>query len=471
MRELTDASSCLRLEAGHECLPMPYDRGSVPQVHSSKSLMNLLSDFLSRRLPFFYGHLMVAVALMAQIGSSPGQTFAVSAFTPYLQESLGLSSSRLAAAYMLGTMLAALPLALVGPISDRFGLRRTLVGVSFGLSVACLVTSAAGGFLSILFGFLLLRCLGQGGLTLLGSNIVSMWFQHRLGRVNAIMSAGGAAAFAFVPLLLIDSIEHIGWRQTYVAMGTLIAIVLVPMFALVLRNRPEDVGQLPDGTDLQSTTNCRQGSAPLKPAREFGLRDAALHQSLWILALGMVLWAMTGTGLVFYALAIFEEQGIEPTRSKLMFVTFSTSMLALQIVGGLLADRLPMHRLLAVGFALLAAGATVVPLTHQIEQVHLFACLFGAGQGLTISVNSTMWVRYYGRRNLGKIRGTVWSLTVAGSGCGPFVLGLFHDAVGSFEPGLWLFAALLWPLAPAGLWATPPAAKGAVEPHANKSTG
>ncbi len=161
--------------------------------------MHRLSQTLATRLPFFYGYVMVLIAVWAQFCSSPGQTFAISAFTPFMQESLGLSASKLSAAYMLGTFLAAFPLFIIGPIADRFGLKSTTVGVAIALSLACWITSNASDFVSLLFGFLLLRFLGQGALTLLGSNIVSMWFRERLGTVNSVMSVGGALAFAGAP--------------------------------------------------------------------------------------------------------------------------------------------------------------------------------------------------------------------------------------------------------------------------------
>jgi len=75
---------------------------------------------------------------------------------------------------------------------------------------------------------------------------------------------------------------------------------------------------------------------------------------------------------------------------------------------------------------------------------------------LAISVSSTMWVRYYGRENLGKIRGAVWCMTVAGSGCGPLILGQLSDLLDSYQIGLWLFVAMLAPLSVLTLWATPP---------------
>jgi MFS family permease len=80
----------------------------------------------------------------------------------------------------------------------------------------------------------------------------------------------------------------------------------------------------------------------------------------------------------------------------------------------------------------------------------------GASQGILGAVQSTLWVRYYGRQHLGKIRGSTWTATVAGSSLGPFVMGVTFDLFGSYNTSLWLFAAILLPLIIATPFATPP---------------
>lgn len=419
--------------------------------------MDQISGWLAKRIPFFYGYVIALIALLTQVCSSPGQTFAISAFTPHLQDSLSLSSSQLAAAYMFGTMLAAIPLAIVGPLADRFGLRWMTVAVAVALTAACLLISRATGFYTLLLGFLLLRFLGQGSMTLLGGNLVSMWFRKKLGTVNAVMSVGGAAAFAIVPGLMVATIDEIGWRAAYVSLGVSVFVLLVPASVVLIRNRPEDLDLHTDG-DLSAKVEATVDRAVNQGSTEINLSlsDAMAHRTFWILAADMAAWALIGTGIVFHSFAIFTEQGIAASHIPWMFTTFSMSMLAMQVIGGVLADRSPMHWLLATGFALLSIGACVVPLAREAWAMHLFALAFGAGQGLAIAANSAMWVRYYGRAHLGKIRGTVWCITVAASGCGPFILGVFKDMDQAFTNGLWLFALTLLPLAVISLWASQP---------------
>lgn len=412
--------------------------------------MNRLPNLLAARLPFFYGYVVAILAVLATVCSSPGQTFAISAFTPYFQESLGLSSSKLAAAYMLGTFLAAFPLSAIGPLSDRFGIRKACIGAAIGLSLACFLVSQASGFYTLFLGFLLLRFLGQGAMTLLASNMVSMWFQQRLGRVNAAMSVGGAAAFGIIPVVLVSAIDVLGWRTTYVVMGCAVALLLVPAVFLFFKDRPEEIGLLPDG-QAHSTGEDSDGEF-----QDVTFEEAIRHRTFWIMATALALWALIGTGIVFYAYPIFQQYGIEIGDAKLLFTTFSASMLAGQILGGVMADRFEINRILAIGYLGLFIGALIIPMTQSLLHMHLFALFFGFGQGVSISASATLWVRYYGRTHLGKIRGAVWCSTVAGSGCGPFVLGLFRDWTGTYDLGLWLFALALLPLAPLILWATAP---------------
>ena len=68
------------------------------------------------RLQFFYGWLMLPVVMLLNVCTAPGQTYVVAVFNPHLRTALSLSSSQLSGAYMLGTLLAAVPMIWVGDL-------------------------------------------------------------------------------------------------------------------------------------------------------------------------------------------------------------------------------------------------------------------------------------------------------------------------------------------------------------------
>ena len=75
---------------------------------------------------FFYGWVMLGVAVLMAAATMPGQTVLMALFNASIRESLGLSIEQISGAYTIGTIIASLPLPLVGRIADRLGLRRRL---------------------------------------------------------------------------------------------------------------------------------------------------------------------------------------------------------------------------------------------------------------------------------------------------------------------------------------------------------
>lgn len=414
-------------------------------------------DSLAERVPFFYGWVMVPIAMVAHICSSPGQTFGVSVFNPHMREALSLSQTELSGAYMLGTLLASLPMTYVGHLMDRFGPRRVLAGVAVLFGLACMGVSQVSGLFTLFLAFLFLRMLGQGSMSLLASGTVALWFNRRLGTVSGIMSLGMAVGMGGIPTMNLWLIDSLGWRWSYVVLGVGVWALVLPLVALIYRNRPEDVGQLPDGRQLEETS--AQGETEAKPlVREpvFTLQQALHTRAYWIVAASVAFWSMSVTGIHFHSVQIFVDRGLTAAHAAAMFGVYAAAFAVLRFVGGVLADRVPLNGLLAVGHVGMAAGFALLNELSTPMSGHVFAGVLGGADGILIAVSTTLWVRYYGRRHLGKIIGSLATVGVASSSAGPLLMGTAHDLFGRYDESVWLFTAICIPLAIAGLLATPP---------------
>ena len=116
-----------------------------------------LHRLLARRDTFYYGWVMAAATMVTGICTSPGQTYGISSFNSSFRESLSLSDTQLTGAYMLGTLIAALPMTYIGALFDRYGGKRTLAVVVFVFGLACFATSRVTGVVTLFGCFLLLR--------------------------------------------------------------------------------------------------------------------------------------------------------------------------------------------------------------------------------------------------------------------------------------------------------------------------
>jgi MFS family permease len=419
---------------------------------------------LAARLPFYYGWVMVAVAMIATAVTGVGQTYGISVINPSLMDSLDISLSALSAAYMAGTLLAALPQPYIGSLMDRFGIRRTMLAVVLLLGAACLFFTRVDSLATLLIGFFLLRLLGQGGLSLLAGNISPMWFRDKLGTAAGIVSGSFSVSNAVVPALFLSLLNRFGWRGTYSRLGGLVWLIMLPILLLVFRDKPAEVGQEMDGRKQKSAT---KQDLRVEAEYSFPVKEARRTPAYWIMLISGSLFAMIVTAVFFNLLSIFDELGIPPQVATATYSTFAGVSLSTQLLLGRLANKGPLHYLLLISLSLLAGSIAVLTAATTPWIAHAYAVLLGISAGLFSLVGGTMFARYFGRAHLGKLNGSVVTAQVAASSLGPLITGLVFDLTGSFQISLWLFVGILVPAAVFSLKALPPSFPGNLEEHLN----
>src|SRR5262249_7026242 len=91
----------------------------------------------------------------------------------------------------------------------------------------------------------------------LGATVVQRWFVERSGLVLGILTAAMATGqLIFLPLLASLTENH-GWRSVSLTVASVLVLV-IPLVALKLRDRPSDLGVLPYGAKEPPTEAPRQ---------------------------------------------------------------------------------------------------------------------------------------------------------------------------------------------------------------------
>ena len=410
---------------------------------------------------WFYGWLMLPLAIAMMLATSPGQTYGVSYFNERFIAEFGLSNTTLSTTYMVATLLAAASLTFIGALIDRHGTRRMAVIGFVALTGGCVFASRSNGLVTLFLSFLMLRTFGPGTMTLLANHTLAAWFDRRLGLATSIAQTVMAAAFALIPAGIVLLIGEVGWRGTYLVFAGIFGLGFLPLVAIFLRSSPCEVGQVPDGVRYQATSRQRTPTSE----SEFTLAEAMHQQAYWILLISTAMWSLIGTGLVFHLVGVFQEQDFDARDSTAAVIAVAWTMGLTQVIGGMLADRLAMRWLLMTAMSLIAVACVVVPYATNLETLVFGYGIYGCGQGIKTVIAGTAWARYFGRAHLGKIRGTSLSAAVGASAVGPVVMGVSADYLGGFAPALWLFAGIALACAAASYWAIPPIAREAVAPQ------
>lgn len=409
------------------------------------STVTPIHDSVIARVPFFYGWVILFAGTLGYIMTSPGQTYVISVVLEPLLADLEMSRSLTSILYGVATVISGLALPAVGRSVDRYGSRLMVVGITILSIVSCLFMAAVSnvgtyGTAAMLFvAFLLLRLFSHGSLTVVSQNVINQWWIRRRGTVmgiNGILWALlGFGAFPIVVRWLVDLYS---WRWAYVLQAIMLLLIMLPLGALLYRNRPEDFGLHPDGQ------LSREGdeSSLLTTEENWTLHDAIRTLAFWITGLGIAVNGMMITGLFFHMQSIFEDSGLAASSAALVFAPIALTSALVNLGGGPLADRVPANYLLGGGLLLLSVSLVMALYLSGVTMAMLYGVMLGTSIGTIVLVQNIIWANYFGREHLGSITGAATTILMIGNGLGPVPLGLARDLLGSYNQALYLLALL-----------------------------
>lgn len=375
---------------------------------------------------------MLLIAALGVYLAGPAQTYGVSVFIDPMLASFGWSRSLISSSYAMATLVGAGGVLLTGRLLDRYGHRKVLAGAALGFGLAMIVMGAVSDPLTLTLGLSLLRGFGIGALLLASRTLVSQWYVARRGRALSLVAIGGALSLATVPAANGWLIEQLGWRLTWWINALSIWILLLPVAALLVRDRPEHVGQLPDGRPPRMTETGSPGGDELAWQPNAAVRT----RTFWLLLLASMVPGLVITGLDFNLVSILSERNLAVGAIAVVFTASSIVQLPASLVSGYLVDRFPSRYVLAIGQLLLAAAVIWLLLTGTLMHAVAYGVLRGLMLGVWEVALDATWPAYYGRRYLGGIRGRTFGAEIVGAAIGPIPFGLIYDLFNSYTAAL-----------------------------------
>jgi MFS family permease len=375
----------------------------------------------------FYGWYMLLFCTIVRGFTAPGQTIGVSAFTDDLIESLGTSRSAVATAYLVGTLTGAAALPFVGRWIDRAGVKHTLTIVSVGFAAAVALTGTVQNIVMLAFAFVGLRMLGQGSLSLIGSQGVVMWFERRRGFALALNAMGTVAILSLAPLTFAALIGAFGWRSTWVILGVFLAITLVPIARFAIIDRPEQIDQVPDGKASDQPANLVRG-------RSYTVSEAVRTPAFWTITAVAFMAGAVSTGLTFHNTDLLGEQGLTKTQAAAIFIPQLIGSVSSSFVVGSLTDRMSARPLMFFGGAMLGLGTFLATVAEPGVMSAVYGLTLGLGGGAIGALSGALYPKWFGIDHIGSIKGIATTANVGASAIGPLILSIGNDISGSYEP-------------------------------------
>lgn len=410
-------------------------------------------------LPFYYGWAIVAVGALAMVATLPGRTHGLGMITERLLNDPRLQLSRTAYGWMnlWATLLGALFCLPCGYLIDRLGSRIMLTGVVVGLAAVVLVMSNLTGQIAFFVALPLTRGLGQSALSVVSMTVVGKWFQRRLGLAMSVYSFLVAIGF-IVAFRAGSSVRDYDWRGVWSGMGWILLLGIAPLSWLLTRDTPAGNASEFDGRRGDALTDADSVS-------DFPLAAALLTPAFWIFALSSSTYGLIASGISLFNESILIERGFDKSVFyEVSMISTGTALLS-NLLGGWIATRWSMPRVMAVAMLVLAGALVSLPWVSSYLQAVCYGMAMGVAGGVVTVLFFMFWSKAYGRAHLGRIQGAAQMLTVVASALGPLLLAECKARTGSYTLMFYVLAGIVACLGAAAWQVTVPNPHAATEPE------
>jgi len=392
----------------------------------------------------YYGYWIVAAGFVTQFVAVGMANYVVGSFLIPMTEEFAWSRAEFTAARSIGQVVLATTGFLIGTHIDRWGGRPFIV-------VGALVLSAAmfslGSINTLGQWFLINGLMLTMGSAMIGNLVVNVtlgkWFVEKRGKAVALAGMGISLAGIVLPPVATLLVDCFGWRDSWRILG-LVALLLTLPAALVVRRRPEDFDQHPDGHSHDEVASGKGAAARLDFDKSMTRAQAMRTSSFYFLVLAFGLFQISITVMLTQTIPLMTDSGYSRLVASSMISLASVPAFFSKPFWGILIDLYSPKKLAAIGAAI--TGSAILLIVWSINQqldfwVYGGFLLMGVGWGGLLPLQEVIWASVFGRRYLGSVRSTAMPFTFGMSALGPILVAYYYDIAGNYDLSLVVIAS------------------------------
>ena len=365
-----------------------------------------------------------------------------------IEEDLGWSRTITSLAISVNLVIYGVTAPFAAALMERFGVRRIAIGALALLSLGTGLTAVMTASWQLVFLWGVLVGLGTGSTALVfGALVANRWFTKRRGLVVGIFGAAWATGqLAFLPLFA-RIIEHQGWRYASLTVAMLSA-ALIPVVAIVMRDRPSDVGLAPYGADAmpEVETNTSQSGWRAAAGALTILREAARTRAFWLLAITFAICGWTTNGIISsHFVPAMHDHGVTAATAASLLVIVGIFDIVGTVGSGWLTDRFDPRVLLGIYYGLRGVALIALPILIGPDiqpPLLLVMVLFGLDWVATVPPTVTLCREIYGVDRGAIVFGWVFASHMVGAAIAAAVSGWIRVSAGDYATAWWLAGIL-----------------------------
>jgi predicted MFS family arabinose efflux permease len=336
---------------------------------------------------------------------------------------------------------------MIGPfavaIIERFGLRRSVCAALLILAIGTAATSlmTAPWQMVLLWGIVV----GSGSgmvANVLGATVAGRWFAKRRGLVLGMLTASSATGqLVFLPMLASLAVGQ-GWRSVSLVVAAA-TLALIPLVALLLRDRPADLGLPRYGEDAVTPTPVLTENPAVRALR--GLRTGLRSRDFWLLAGTFFICGASTNGLIgTHLIPACIDHGIAEVTAAGLLALMGICDLIGTTASGWLTDRFDSRKLLAWYYGLRGLSLIFLPYSfdYSFYGLSLFAVFYGLDWIATVPPTVQLAGKSFGEENAALMFGWIAAAHQIGAASAAWLAGMVRTDTGTYL-GAFVSAGLL----------------------------
>jgi MFS family permease len=276
------------------------------------------------------------------------------------------------------------------------------------------------------------------------SVILTNWFEEKRGLAIAITFTGAGIGGAVFGPLLTYLMGTVGVSRSFLFMGIISAILILPITIFLLRLTPQEKGLLPFGKINDETEKNPQDEVLIEKTGGLTIGQALKTSSFWMLAFSILFFAAATLGVNMHIPNYFTTAGYSAAFAAGIFAASNFILTFGKLALGSVIDRYgvrnSMYFIFAIGFLTMLL---IIPAADIKWLTYIFAAVSGFAAAI-MTIPAALWTAaIMGKKDFAIIYSVMNVFLTLGVALGSPISGFILDAQGSYLPALKLWAVVL----------------------------
>ncbi len=382
----------------------------------------------------FYGWFILATGFFVLFVST-GARNGFGVFIVPMEDTFGWDRGTTSIAIAAGWLINGVTQPFLGRLLDRYGGRRVISASLAALGIGTILLTWTSGFWYLLVVYGVIMSIASGGTSLVTiHSVLARWFYRRRGAALSLSTAGASAGSLVMAPFATYLILLAGWQVSWFVLGTLVILLALPLALIIIKDDPEEIGEIPDGdpNPVKGVKRTRQVEArgPLEAAR---WKDSYKSLPMWQLTGAYFVCGMTTAIISAHYVPFAIDRGASPGAAALAFGLMS-GLNVLGVLGaGALSDRFGRKNVLGATYAVRGLAYAMLLLAPGALGLWGFAVVAGVSWIASAPLTSSLTAEIYGLKNMGTLNGMVTFAHQMGGALSIYMGGLLYDVFGAYN--------------------------------------